>query len=156
MEIEITKKDPKPLLKRTEVLGRITFEGATPSRKEVVAAVSKAMNAKKDVIIVRRVTTEYGSQAADLIAYVYEDRKALEALERDFAIKKNTFEEEATPADAPAEKKDAEEAPAEATPEKEEAPAEAKPEEKKEEAPAEATPEAPKEEAKPEKKEGDA
>lgn len=140
MEIEITKKDSKPLLKRTEVTGRIGFEGATPSRKEVVAAVSKAMNAKKDVIIVRKVTMKYGEQAAELLAYVYDNRKSLEALEQEFSIKKNTFEEkkEETPKEKPAEAKPADEAPKED-----------KPEEKKEEA----KPETPKEEAKPEKKE---
>lgn len=94
MEISITHKEDVPLLKRTEVSARMTYEGATPSRKEVQAAVAKALNGKKDQLIITKVTTKYGDQSAAVNGYYYSDRSVLEKLEQKAMIKKNTFEEE--------------------------------------------------------------
>lgn len=93
MDIQILSKDDRPLLKRTEVRARIAFTGATPSRKEVIAAVSKATNAKRELVVVNSIDTTYGDQSAVVHAFTYHDRKSLELLERSRVIEKHTFEE---------------------------------------------------------------
>ena len=90
MEIEIKKKEHKPLLKRTEVEAQITFHGATPTKKEVIAAVAKASGAKKEMVIVRQVKTVFGNQSAGVTALIYDDRAVLEKFERPSMIKKHT------------------------------------------------------------------
>lgn len=95
MEITILHKDEKPLLKVTQIKARITYEGATPAKKLVVAAVAKALKVKEELIIVRKIDTAYGDQHALVLADVYADRKELELREHAAIIKKNTFTEKA-------------------------------------------------------------
>ncbi len=89
MEIQIVSKDAKPLLSRTEVAARIAFQGATPTRKEVIKALAKALGEKEDLIILRRIDTAFGSQSGKVLGYVYNDRKALETLEHESVLKKH-------------------------------------------------------------------
>jgi len=121
MEIEIKSKEPKPLLKRTEVIGRIAFQGATPTKKETVAAIAKAMKAKQELVIVRRIETAYGDQSGRVLAYVYDDKATLDKLEHEYVKKKHgekktelaaeekkeeTSEKKPAEEEKPAEKKD--------------------------------------------------
>jgi small subunit ribosomal protein S24e len=111
MEIQIVKKEEKPLLQRIEVTARIAFEGPTPGKKQVVSAVAKATGARQETIIVRSIKTSYGDRSALVLANVYADRPALERLERQSMVKKNTFGEkkaEGEDSEAPAKKKEAE------------------------------------------------
>ncbi len=92
MELEITTKEEKPLLKQTEVVATIRFTGATPSKREVVAALAAALKAKQELVIVRAIETRYGEQSARVHAFRYQDRESLELVERPSMVKKNTFE----------------------------------------------------------------
>ncbi len=152
MNLEILTKEAKPLLNLTEVEARITFEGATPSKEVVHAALAKELKAKPELVIVREVATDYGNQSGKVQAMVYKDRKSLELLERASMIKKHDFEakKKAAEGDKPAE------APAEKPAEGEKAEEPVAEGEKKEDAPKEESPETPKEEAKPEEKKEDA
>ncbi len=89
MEIQIVSKDAKLLLSRTEVKARIAFQGATPTRKDVIKALAKALGAKEDLIILRKIETAFGSQSGKVLGYVYNDRKALETLEHESVLKKH-------------------------------------------------------------------
>jgi small subunit ribosomal protein S24e len=89
MEIEIRRKEHQPLQKRTEVTARVAFNGATPTKKEAVAAVGKAMNAKPEMVIVRRMLTTYGNRSANVLAYVYDNQETLQTLESKSALKKH-------------------------------------------------------------------
>ena len=162
MDITIEKKEAKPLLKLTEVVARISFEGATPTKKDVAAALGATLKVKQDLLIVHQVESKYGQQVVTVNAHVYDSKDALTLLERESMIKKNDFTakpKEEKPAAAPAEAPAADK-PTEAPQEKpkEEPPKEKKPEEKKEEPKAEEKPkeDAPKEEAKPKEKKDDA
>ncbi len=148
MNLEIVKQEKNQLLKVTDVRARLSFEGATPSKQQVVKALAAAVKAKEELIIVRHIRTDYGEQAADVRALVYADKKSLEKLERRSMIKKNTFVKKAEaapaePADAPKETKPEGEAPAEDKPA--DAPAEAPQEEPAKPEEAEAKPEGKKE-----------
>ena len=88
MEVTIASKEEKPLLNRTEVWARLVFEGQTPSRRDVLRALAKALGAKEELVIVRRVLSAYGERAARVLAYVYQSRESLERLEQEAALKK--------------------------------------------------------------------
>ncbi len=96
MEITITKKEDRPLLKRVDVSANITFEGATPSKKDAVAAIAKAAGAKKELVIVRSITTHYGTTTGTINASIYRDRAALEELELE-SLRKRHETKEASP-----------------------------------------------------------
>jgi small subunit ribosomal protein S24e len=89
MEIEIRSKEHQPLQRRTEVTARVAFNGATPTKKEAVAAVGKAMNAKPEMVIVRKMLTTYGDRSANVLAYVYDNQETLQTLESKSALKKH-------------------------------------------------------------------
>jgi small subunit ribosomal protein S24e len=89
MDIEIQGTDAQPLLNRTELKARIAFQGATPTKKQVVEAVAKATGAKHDLVIVRRISTQFGSRSAEVLARVYNDKKSLETLEHKATLRKH-------------------------------------------------------------------
>ena len=141
MKVEIKEQNKVPLLQRTEVVARITFEGPTPSKDDVTTALAKTVKADTSLMVVNNIDTDFGTAGASVKAHVYDSKEALEAY-RPKMGKKGLEKIEA-------EKKKAEEAKAAPKEEKPEAKAEAPAEpEKKEEA--ETKEEAPTE---PEKKE---
>jgi small subunit ribosomal protein S24e len=89
MDIEIQGTDAQPLLNRTELKARIAFQGATPTKKQVVEAVAKAAGAKHDLVIVRKISTHFGSRSAEVLARVYNDKKSLETLEHKATLRKH-------------------------------------------------------------------
>lgn len=120
MEITITKQHERLLLHRQDVEARIAFEGATPTKKEAVAAVAKAMKAKPELTIVRSVNTVYGTTTGKITASVYADTQALERGEHESMRKRHVFQT----ADVPSDEKPAD---ASATDEGAEAPTDEKP-----------------------------
>jgi small subunit ribosomal protein S24e len=105
MDIHVVSKEARPLLKRTEVEARIAFQGATPTKKQVVEAVAKATGAKHDLVIVRKITTNFGDQSAAVSARIYDDKKSLETLELKATLKKHGMLKEEKAGDAQAEPK---------------------------------------------------
>jgi ribosomal protein S24E len=82
MELKIVSAVENPLLKRKHVVGSLTFAGEkTPSNKDTVAAVAKAIGGKEDAVAVRRIETVFGSTTANVDAYVYESKELLEKTE---------------------------------------------------------------------------
>jgi len=124
MEIKIQDKKEQKLLSRTELSAHVTFDGTTPSREDIKKELTKKTKSKEELIIVKHIYTKFGSKEADLIAYVYQDKKVMAVLEKNI---RKTKEKKEAPSPKPAEEKPAEEKPAE------EKPTEAQPEEKKEE-----------------------
>jgi ribosomal protein S24E len=131
MEITIGKTSENPFLKRKEVHGKVGFQGATPSQKQLADALATKLGAKADAIFVAHVFTEFGAQSATFEAHVYPSKEQLDKVVK---LGKKAKEKAAKAAPAPAA------APAEA----------AKPEAKKEEPKAEEKKEAPKVEEKKE------
>lgn len=77
MELKIEKKEQNKLLKRTEIEGKLAFQGATPSNKEVQAEIAKQMSVAEDLIEIKGIDTQYGRQQATFKAYVYSDKDTL-------------------------------------------------------------------------------
>jgi ribosomal protein S24E len=80
----------KTLLPRKEVTVEITFENATPNRKQLRQMVAEKAKSKPELTIVRHVYTTYGSKEARIVAYVYENEEAMNSLEYKKMIDKNS------------------------------------------------------------------
>ncbi len=138
MKVEIIEKTENPLFKRTEVKFKADHAGEpTPKRLDVRAQLAAQLGVAEELIVIEKLASTHGRQAASGIARVYSSREQLEGLEPKFLLKR----------DMPKEVK------AEVKPE--EKPKVEKPPEKKVEEPKEAKPEKPKEVAKPEKPEAE-
>ncbi len=89
MEITIKSQEQKALLKRTEVLARVAFKGATPSRKELRGSIAKSLKTDEKLVVIREILTNYGDQVANITAFVYEDESSLKLLESAAIMKRH-------------------------------------------------------------------
>ncbi len=67
MEVYVEKERHNPLLKRREVYCRLSFEGKTPSRKEVRAKIAGLMNAELERVVVDTIKTEIRQNRGKLL-----------------------------------------------------------------------------------------
>lgn len=162
MEVEIISKKDNKLLERKEINAVVTFEAATPSRKELREAVGTKLGLNPDLIILNSVVNEFGSKRIRVLAHSYTDMKKLIDTEPEYLRKRDGIgveKKEEEPAEAPKEEAKKEEKPKEEKPKEEKKEEKPKEEPKKEEKPKEEPKkeekkeEKPKEEKKPEKKE---
>ena len=73
--MKIVQKIEKPLLQRTEVT--IELESpVTPSNVDVRKQIAAKMGAKEDVIVMKKIATDFGSTKVKATAYIYTDAKA--------------------------------------------------------------------------------
>jgi len=81
MDIEITKKENEPLMKRTYFEGKIIFEGKTPSRLDIKKDVCHKVGSKDSMTVIRKINTDYGSERALFNGYAYDDEANMNKLE---------------------------------------------------------------------------
>lgn len=94
MKFEIIEKKENELLGRTDITAKATFEGATPSRSELIKVIASQTKNKADMVIVRNITTLYGGLSADISVSIYKDKAQLEKIEKESLRKKNVVKEE--------------------------------------------------------------
>ncbi|PIN74105.1 hypothetical protein COV20_00630 [Candidatus Woesearchaeota archaeon CG10_big_fil_rev_8_21_14_0_10_45_16] len=82
MQVTIQDKHENSLLKRTEVKGAVSFEGATPSNADVAAAISKQMSCQPGQVVVKRIHTQFSKQEATVDANVYATLEAKNKAEK--------------------------------------------------------------------------
>jgi ribosomal protein S24E len=142
MEIEEISSKENMFLKRKELVLKVTGEGATPKKNELLDKLCSQYDLKdKNLVVIETIKTVFGKTECEAIIKIYESEEALKSIEPQPKKTKDN-----TPSDVPDNdgqmKVDlGDDKPAE---KKEEAPAEKKEEPKPEEKPAEA----PKEEEK--------
>ncbi len=93
MEVYVESERYNPLLKRKEIHCRLSFEGRTPSRREVRERIAGLMNAEIERIIIDYIKTEFGKTEAKCYVKIYDSVDDLKAIEEDHIIARN-FEEE--------------------------------------------------------------
>ena len=89
MNIQITKDEKKPLLKRRELEGKLGYEDKTPKRMDVRKELAKKLNVKEELVVVKRVKPDYGTQSAHMEFYVYDDEKAMKDIEHEYMLVRN-------------------------------------------------------------------
>jgi len=142
MNVKILEQKQEPLLSRTVITADLTFEGATPSKEEVKKVIASQTKADEKLLIIKKITTRYGSTKAQASAYLYDSEEEMKKIEP-----KDKKAEAAAKKKAEEAKKAAGEQPAAPEAPKQEKKEKHKPEEKKEE------PKGAKEEKKEDKKE---
>lgn len=81
MKLELTEKKPNKLLHRTEIRGTVTFDGATPSRKDVREQVAAALKVDAGLVVSKEIYAPYGAYNATILAYAYDNADALNRIE---------------------------------------------------------------------------
>ena len=107
MEIKVIEKRTNPLLKRREIRFKVSHEGATPSREEVKNKLAAMLNAKKELVIIERMRSEYGKRETHGYAKIYKSEKGAREIERAYIIQRNEEKpEEVTKAEERASKEE--------------------------------------------------
>lgn len=91
--MNVTKELEAPLLARKRVTLEVQKRGVTPSRKVLVKEVANKIGAKPELVIIKHVYQQYGSQDVKIIAHIYKNRKDLEQIEEKYLVEKNTIKE---------------------------------------------------------------
>ncbi|RLE42154.1 hypothetical protein DRJ48_04165 [Candidatus Woesearchaeota archaeon] len=111
MKVTISEERKNPLMNRTEYIGEIHFEAATPPRYEMKLAIAKHLKVNPELVIVKKVRNVFGEKRVLFKAHVYKSLKELEKVSK-VLIRKNKKPEAGEKAEekpAPAEEKPSEE-----------------------------------------------
>jgi len=82
MQLTIDEKNENQLLERTELKGKISFEGTTPSNSDVTQELAKQLSKDLSLIVVKNVYTEFSKQDAVFSAVVYKNQEAKDKAEK--------------------------------------------------------------------------
>ncbi len=83
MQVNIQEKKNNPFLKRVEVTGKITFEGATPSNAQLSEVIAKEMKAKAaECVVIKHIYSVFSGREADFEALVYDTVEARKGTEQ--------------------------------------------------------------------------
>lgn len=104
LKVDIIKKSENPLFKRTEVEFRVDHTGApTPKRLEVRAQLASLLGLSEELLVIDKLASTHGRQAASGIARFYGTREQLEEIEPKYLLKRGLPKE--AKAEKPAEEK---------------------------------------------------
>jgi len=90
MELKITNQIDNPLLERIELTFTVSHSGEKPPHKDVVReAIANHLNVKKDLVILHRMSSIFGSHELEGFAKVYKKADRLQDVERKHIRKRN-------------------------------------------------------------------
>ncbi|MFH0905828.1 MAG: hypothetical protein V1824_00655 [archaeon] len=97
MEIEL-EKHRNDLLNRTAIFAKIRAE-KTPSRKEILKKVSAMIAAPENLIVIDKISQNFGEKISNAYIKVYDNLDTLKKLELNYKLKRTGLEAEveATP-----------------------------------------------------------
>lgn len=94
MDLKMIEKKEEPLLSRVKLKAEINFDSVVPSNKDVRAKVASHQKASENLIVVKNISTIFGSKSAKITCYQYEDEKKLKLIEPKEKAKKAKTKEE--------------------------------------------------------------
>jgi small subunit ribosomal protein S24e len=100
MNLEIRKTKKNPVIGRDEITADLFFEGATPSRTNLLKDAAKKLNCPEDLLVIHKITTSYGDEKAEVSLHKYESKDALAKCEPKYMQKKHRGKEEKKQAEA--------------------------------------------------------
>ncbi|EHQ35317.1 30S ribosomal protein S24e [Methanoplanus limicola] len=95
MDFVFVKEEENKLLNRTELDFVINYEGATPSRKEILGKLCAMRNVPVTNCVVDSLKSEFGKQEIIAKARIYTDAEALKSTELDYLVSRNSAAPEA-------------------------------------------------------------
>jgi small subunit ribosomal protein S24e len=105
MEVKIESTTENKLLERKEIAATVSFEAATPARKEMKTALCGKIGANPELVVLRSVSTEFGLKKATLSAHSYMSKETLMKNEPRHILKREGMIIETPEEKAEAEKK---------------------------------------------------
>ncbi len=88
MDIKIIQ-EKQSVVPRKEIMLEVNFEKSTPKRLDLKKEIAKKTNQKEDLIIIKKILTDYGTRCAKVTAYVYKDEDVLKKIEYPKVVEKN-------------------------------------------------------------------
>ncbi|MBP2146868.1 small subunit ribosomal protein S24e [Methanofollis sp. W23] len=86
MEFNITRDYRNELLSRREVSFALTYDGATPSRDEILGKLGAKLDAKRELMVLETTKKPYGVSESSYIARIYDTADELTKTERAYMI----------------------------------------------------------------------
>jgi len=108
MNVEVIVTKENPLFGRKEVEAKVSFDGATPKRAELKQAIGGKIAANPDLMVLRSVSSAFGTKSVKIVAHVYSSKEAIMGTEPDYIKVREGLmqkEEKKKKAAAPAKKK---------------------------------------------------
>jgi small subunit ribosomal protein S24e len=90
----VSQKENKVIQRREAVLRIEHRNKGTPSRLDVIEAISKLFGIDKSLLVVRRIETEYGRDSSKAWVHIYGDRATLERFEPKYLLQRSEKKEE--------------------------------------------------------------
>lgn len=88
--MNIVNKKENKLLHRLEVEAHLEEKAPAQSRLDLKTELAKKLKVEEDLVIIHEVKNEYGKRSAVILAYVYEDAKAKNAVTPAYMLKRNS------------------------------------------------------------------
>jgi small subunit ribosomal protein S24e len=88
MEFEITRDYRNELLNRREVHFTLTYDGATPSRSQILGKIGALLNVKENLIVLDSTKKQFGMMELRGVVRIYDDEENLKMTERAYLLKR--------------------------------------------------------------------
>lgn len=89
-ELRVVSEKYNSIVKRLEVEAVVIHQGSsTPSRKVLVEALASLYSKSPELIVVRKVLSEFGIGASRVYAHIYEDVERLRKFEPEYILKRH-------------------------------------------------------------------
>jgi len=96
VHMRLTSTRENPLLRRKELLVEVWHMGlSTPNRAEVRKALSSMLGVDEELVVIRRIITDYGLGRSEVEVHVYNDKDSANAVEPLYIKLRNMPKEEA-------------------------------------------------------------
>ncbi|MEW6749339.1 MAG: hypothetical protein AB1295_06560 [Candidatus Micrarchaeota archaeon] len=105
MNVNVLASTDNKLLDRKEIEAEVGFDGATPKRSELKAAVCQKLALSPDMTVLRKVQSSFGRKTVTVTAFSYSSKEALAATEPGYVKKREGMQEEQKAPAAPSDKK---------------------------------------------------
>ncbi|GAB7016920.1 30S ribosomal protein S24e [Methanogenium cariaci] len=89
MDFEFARDEYNGLLKRRELEFLLAFEGATPSRRQILGKLCALQNVPEDRVVLDSLKTSFGKQDLNGYARIYEDAETLKATEPNYLVERS-------------------------------------------------------------------
>ncbi|MFP4567399.1 MAG: hypothetical protein ACLFN8_00490 [Candidatus Woesearchaeota archaeon] len=88
MDIKIIQ-EKQAVVPRQEIMLEVAFEKSTPKRLDLKREIAKKTKTTEDLLIIKKIFTDYGKRCAQVTVYAYKDEETLKKIEFPKVIEKN-------------------------------------------------------------------
>ena len=108
MKIKILERNKQPLLYREEIKADVEFDKEVPSRTFIREQIAKSAKVDVEKIVVDKIKSHFGKNNADVLVYIYDDKKKYDSFVSEHMKKKHVIEKKEEPEEDKKEKEEPE------------------------------------------------